>query len=103
MKRREFLASAALAPSALSIQPSAPDAGFTALFDGASLAGWSVVDGRDSAFYVADGAIVVHPSEGFPAWLRSARQYENFDFQGEFFVQGWMNSGIYLHAPEHGR
>ena len=103
MKRRQFLASAALAPSALTLQPSAPEAGFTPLFDGASLAGWSVVDGRESAFYVDDGAIVVHPSEGFPAWLRSARQYENFEFQGEFFVQGWMNSGIYLHAPEHGR
>jgi hypothetical protein len=52
---------------------------------------------------VHEGAIVVHPSAGFPAWLRSARQYENFDFRGEFFVQGWTNSGIYLHAPEHGR
>lgn len=103
MKRREFLASAALAPSAFTLQPSAPESEFTSLFDGTSLAGWSVVDGRDSAFYVHDGAIVVHPSEGFPAWLRSARQYENFEFQGEFFVQGWTNSGIYLHAPEHGR
>ena len=50
-----------------------------------------------------DGAIVVHESAGYPTWLRSARQYENFDFRGEFFVKGWMNSGIYLHAPEHGR
>ena len=46
---------------------------------------------------------MVHESAGFPTWLRSARQYENFDFRGEFFLQGWMNSGIYLHAPEHGR
>ena len=73
------------------------------LFDGTSLNGWSVADGPESAFYVHDEAIVVHPSAGFPAWLRSARQYENFDFRGEFFVQGWTNSGIYLHAPEHGR
>jgi len=52
---------------------------------------------------VKDGAIAVHESAGYPAWLRSARQYENFDFRGEFFLRGWINSGIYLHAPEHGR
>ena len=102
MKRREFLANAALAPSVLSIvQPAEPD--FRSLFDGRSLDGWTVVDGRESAFHVRDGAIAVHPSGGFPAWLRSAQQYENFDFRGEFFVEGWTNSGIYLHAPEHGR
>ena len=31
------------------------------------------------------------------------REYENFDFRGEFFIRGWMDSGIYFHAPEHGR
>ena len=46
---------------------------------------------------------MVHESAGYPTWLRSARQYENFDFRGEFFVKGWTDSGIYLHAPEHGR
>jgi Domain of Unknown Function (DUF1080). len=39
----------------------------------------------------------------FPTWLRSDRQYENFDFRCDFFVKGWANSGIYLHAPQHGR
>jgi hypothetical protein len=62
-----------------------------------------VQEGPETAFYVNNGDIVVHESAGFPAWLRSARQYENFDFRGEFFVKGWTNSGIYLHAPEHGR
>ena len=41
-------------------------------------------------------AVVVHG-------LRSAAQYENFDFRGEFFIEGWIDSGIYFHAPEHGR
>lgn len=103
MQRREFLAAAALAPTLLTPPQEADEAGFTPIFDGRTLEGWSVVDGRDTAFYVDDGAIVVHPSDGFPAWLRSARQYENFDVRGEFFLQGWMNSGIFLHAPEHGR
>jgi 3-keto-disaccharide hydrolase len=103
MKRREFLASVALAPAVMNLRQDPDETGFVPLFNGTSLDGWSVADGPESAFFVADGAIVVHRSAGYPTWLRSARQYENFEFRGEFFVQGWMNSGIYLHAPEHGR
>ena len=73
------------------------------MFDGQTLNGWSVQEGPASAFRVMDGAIVVDQGANFPTWLRSDRQYENFDFRGEFFIKGWMNSGIYLHAPEHGR
>ncbi len=93
----------ALAPVFLQAARTGDEAGFVPLFDGTSLAGWTVADGPESAFYVSDGAILAHQSAGFPTWLRSAKQYENFEFRGEFFVNGWMNSGIYLHAPEHGR
>jgi len=99
MNRRAFLNGAAAAPS-LAAQSSD---NIIPLFDGKTLAGWSVQQGPESAFYVRDGAIVVHESAGFPAFLRSASQYENFDFRGEFFIQGWMDSGIYFHAPQHGR
>jgi hypothetical protein len=100
MKRREFLASSVTAPAVL--QSRAED-GFTPLFDGSTLRGWSVREGPESAFYPGDGAIVGHVSSDFPAWLRSDGQYENFDFRCEFFVKGWTDGGIYLHAPEHGR
>ena len=103
MKRRDFLAAASAASVLLATPQDADESGFAGLFDGRSLDGWSVRDGPESAFYVNDGAIVVHESAGYPAWLRSARQYENFDFRGEFFVKGWIDSGIYFHAPEHGR
>lgn len=99
ISRRAFL-SAAAAPAFLSAQT---EEGFTSLFDGKSLRGWNIREGPESAFYVNDGAIVVHQAAGFPTWLRSEKQYENFDFRGEFFIKGWTNSGIYLHAPEHGR
>src|SRR5215475_4557761 len=102
MTRRTLLATAAAGPL-LFAAPQDDESGFTSLFDGRSLAGWSIQDGPEAAFYVDNGDIVVHESAGYPAWLRSARQYENFDFRGEFFVRGWTNSGIYLHAPEHGR
>jgi hypothetical protein len=100
MLRREFLTAIAAAPALGAAQ--SPDT-YTPLFDGKTLAGWTVQQGPESAFYSADGAIVVHESSGFPTWLRSAAQYENFDFRGEFFIQGWIDSGIYFHAPEHGR
>lgn len=100
MNRRCFLAGAALLPQ---LGRTETEPGFLSLFDGSSLRGWSIREGPESAFYVENGDIVVHPGSNYPTWLRSDKQYENFDFRGEFFIKGWMNSGIYLHAPEHGR
>ena len=100
MDRRRFLSGVVAAPALAAAQSSDS---FVPVFDGKTLAGWSIQQGAESAFYVRDGAIVVHESSGFPAWLRSSAQYENFDFRGEFFIQGWTDSGIYFHAPEHGR
>jgi 3-keto-disaccharide hydrolase len=99
MNRREFLSTAAL-PAMLQAQA---ESGFVPLCDGQTLHGWKIKEGPETAFYVKSGDIVVHDSAGFPAWLSSEKQYENFDFRGEFYIKGWMNSGIYLHAPEHGR
>ena len=92
MFRRQFLTAAALFA-----QPS-----YTPLFNGRDLGGWTVVDGPDSAFFIDDGAIVVSEAANSPTWLRSAKQYENFEFRAEFFVKGWIDSGLLLHAPLHG-
>jgi len=100
MNRRDFITGMTLLPTIL---PDPADEGFTSLFDGSTLNGWTIQEGPESAFYVKDKAIVVHEGSNFPTWLRSDKRYENFDFQCEFFVEGWINSGIYLHAPEHGR
>ncbi|MEZ5352131.1 MAG: DUF1080 domain-containing protein [Bryobacteraceae bacterium] len=72
------------------------------LFDGNSLSGWSTQDGPESAFYVKDGSIAGSPTAEFPAWLRSANRYENFDLELDFFLKGWMDGGVYFAAPEHG-
>ncbi len=100
MNRRTFLA---LAPLPLAAAAAPPEPGFVSLFDGRTLRGWTIQQGPETAFYVDKGDIVVHDGSNFPTWLRSEKQYENFDFRCEFFVKGWCNSGIYLHAPEHGR
>lgn len=96
MLRRVFLASSAA--GALS---AAAD-GFVPLFNGRDLTGWRVVDGPDSSFFVEDGAIVVSQAGNSPTWLQSHRTYENFELRGEFFVKGWIDSGLLLHAPTHG-
>jgi hypothetical protein len=97
MNRRNFLATASAVPALFATPQASDESGF------APLDNWTVQDGPESAFYKENGDIVVHESSGFPTWFRSARQYENFDFRGEFFVKGWCDSGIYIHAPEHGR
>lgn len=94
MIRRQFLAAALLTAQ--------PKPAFTSLFDGQTLNGWHVVDGPDSAFFVEDGAIVVSEAANSPTWLRTDKQYENFEFRAEFFVKGWIDSGLLLHAPRHG-
>jgi hypothetical protein len=73
------------------------------LFDRATLSGWRVIDGPDSAFHVVDGTIAIHPGSGHPAWLRTEREFENFDFRCEVFIQGWANGGLFFSAPLYGR
>lgn len=99
MKRRHFLGTLAAAAAL----PAAPEDGFSSLFDGKTLGGWTIQEGPESAFYVQNGDLVANASSAYPAWLRSAARYENFDFRCEFFIGGWIDGGLYLHAPEHGR
>ena len=66
MNRRAFLTAASAVPV---FAQTSSEPGFTSLFDGKTLEGWTVQDGPETAFYVNNGAIVVHESSGFPAWL----------------------------------
>jgi len=100
MNRRHFLSLFPALPAALKAQISEPPS--TSLFDGRSLDGWSIQDGPESAFYVTEGTIAGSPASAFPAWLRSARPYENFDLEFEWLPRGWSDGGLYFSAPEHG-
>lgn len=98
MRRREFLSTPVLA-----LTQGESETGFTSLFDGKTLQGWTIQDGPQSAFHVEAASIAGHSTSGFPAWLRSEKEYENFDLRLEFFLRGWMDGGLLFHAPEHGR
>jgi len=101
MTRRTVLTALPLTPALL--RSLRADENLVPLFDGKSLEGWSIREGPESAFYVNNGDIVIHEGSNFPTWLCSDKRYENFDFRCEYFIKGWSNSGIYVHAPEHGR
>lgn len=99
MRRRSFLLTL---PAFACVTGRAAEDGFQPLFDGKSLTGWTVREGPPSAFFVEDRAIVVHRSSDYPTWLSTVRTYENFELRCEFFLKGWSDSGIYIHAAEHG-
>lgn len=78
--------------------------GFTSLFNGENLDGWVVENGAPDSFVVdQQGNLHVRGVSGSPCWLRSEKEYENFDLRFRFMVKGWSNGGLYFHAPLHGR
>ncbi len=77
--------------------------GFTSLFNGNNLDGWVIEEGNPGSFVVHKGVIYCSRDENYPTWLRSEKQYENFDLRFEFRMAGWCNSGVFFQAPLHGR
>jgi hypothetical protein len=66
-------------------------ADWTTLFDGSSLAGWTKVG--DANWQLMDGAVMANGGTGF---LLSAKTYDDFDLQLEFFVSPDANSGVFV-------
>ena len=77
--------------------------GFVSLFNGENLDGWVVEHGNVSTFLIDQGTIHCPGVTGYPAWLRSEKEYENFDLRFEFMFKSWCNSGLFFHAPLHGQ
>ncbi len=73
------------------------------LFNGKNLDGWVVEHGYPSDLSIKDGVLFSPEENHFPFWIRTEKQYENFDLSFEFRMDGWCNSGIFYHAPLHGR
>lgn len=72
-----------------------PRAEFTALFDG-TLSGWTVENTTADNFATLDGVLRV---DGAPGWLKSMRQYADFDLLVEFrFLTENGDSGIFVRA-----
>jgi hypothetical protein len=86
-------------PCATAADRGAPP-GFTALFDGKSLAGWSMVNTKDN-FLVRDGILVLNKGAG---WLASDQSYSDFELRIRYrFVTPGTDSGIFIRAGLEGK
>lgn len=80
--------------------PAAPPEGFTALFNGQDLSGWSVYDGKTEAWKFVNGAAsCVSPGGG---WLQSDQHFSDFELRFEYRLSAGGNSGVSLRFPGTG-
>lgn len=77
------------------------EAGFTPLFDGKTLDGWTLVGGRGEGYGVKDG--VLYCAKGGGGKLITDKEYSNFVFRFEFKMppEG-SNNGLGIRAPREG-
>ncbi len=76
------------------------DRGFTRLFDGKTLDGWTLVGGVGPGYVVRDG-IIVCPADG-GGKLLTAKEYRDFVLRLEFKLDKAGNNGVALRAPLDG-
>lgn len=84
---------------ALSAEPA--EDGFEPLFNGKDLSGWQQ-EGR-SGFAARDGMLICNGGGNWPAWLRTTEVFENFVLRMEYKTRFGAESGVFFHAPLHGR
>jgi len=94
-----FLLATSLALGSLS---ATEEAGFTSLFDGESLSGWTKVDGSavEAGWVVQEGTI--HRS-GKGGDIYSAKEYANFDFRFDWKISPGGNSGVKYRMTEYNK
>jgi hypothetical protein len=77
-----------------------PPEGFKSLFDGKSLEGWKIHDGKLASWGVEKGLLFVKGGGG--GWLMTEKEYGDFELRLEFKVPKGGNSGVALRAPLKG-
>jgi hypothetical protein len=75
--------------------------GFVPLFDGKTLKGWTLVDGKGPG-YVVENGILVCPADG-GGNLFTEKEYANFVLRFEFLLTPGGNNGMGIRAPLNGR
>lgn len=80
--------------------PADLQAGFVTLFDGKSLAGWTVEGKTGSGYIVRDGVLVC-PKDG-GGNLLSVNEYENFVLRFEYKLDPGGNNGVAIRTPREG-
>lgn len=76
------------------------DDGFKPLFDGKTLAGWTMVDGKEGNWVVEDGVLITKGEGG--GWLSTSDTYKNFTVKLEYRLKEGGNSGVFIRSPHNG-
>ncbi len=86
-----------------SVAWSAPklEEGFKPLFNGKDLSGWKKEG--EAGFVVKDDMLICNGSGNWPTWLRTTEIFENFVLRLEYKTRYGAESGVFFHAPLHGR
>ncbi len=71
------------------------------LFNGRDLSGWHGVGGPATNWDVVDGELICTNEPG-SRWLRTEREYADFDLKLEFKIPEDGNSGVFVRAPLEG-
>ena len=85
----------ARAEVALVTPPSNPEEGWTDLFNGRDLTGWTALGVQ--AWRVKDGVLIGETQEQ-QGWLMSNTEYDNFEFDFEYRLAPGTNGGVFLRA-----
>lgn len=78
----------------------AAEPGFTDLFDGKSLDGWKLINGKGPG-YVPQNGILVCPADG-GGNLFTEKEYANFVLRFEYRLSAGGNNGVGIRAPQTG-
>jgi 3-keto-disaccharide hydrolase len=62
-----------------------------------------VAEGPRRSAEVDGGEIRISGKGGFPCWMRTEREYEDFKLEFEYKLAQWAEGAVYLRAPRAGR
>lgn len=75
--------------------------GFEPLFNNKDLTGWAKEG--NAGFVAKDNMLVCTGAGNWPTWLRTTETFENFVLRLEYKGLYGAESGVFFHAPLHGR
>jgi len=77
------------------------DAEKVSLFNGRDLSGWDAVGPAAAADWTVEAGCLVCHGKGHN-WLRTRKQYDDFNLRLEYQVSAGANSGVYVRVPADG-
>src|SRR5882672_1513003 len=94
---RTILTASLALVACLSAASARTEAGFTSLFDGATLSGWRLEGKHGDGYGVKNG--VIYCAKGGGGNLFIEKEYSDFVFRIEFKLEEGSNNGIGIRAP----